>query len=148
MWCCRDRSLCAARAGGWADGWRGAGGGGVGDLRISGAPPGAQIRPSRGASAHTRRAARARGGGGCDWKHGVLPEWVCVRPTTSLGPAAWRIRCGYVPHVQRGAAGVSGMAAPGRRLRAARAARVQRSAVRCSGGQGGQREKIEEDASP
>eukprot|EP00661_Eupelagonemidae_sp_cell13_P004849 gene4849-biopygen17551 len=58
----KERGLWAARVGGWAARCRG----GVGIFGMSGAHPGAQIRASRRASAPTRRAARARGGGGWD----------------------------------------------------------------------------------
>eukprot|EP00661_Eupelagonemidae_sp_cell13_P019471 gene19471-biopygen10037 len=86
--------LWAARAGGWADGWRGAGGGG-GGREFSGFPgahPGAQIRASRRASAPTRRAARARGWGGLDRRLVQLSNDGLGTPPSSFLASVWRKR--------------------------------------------------------
>eukprot|EP00661_Eupelagonemidae_sp_cell13_P015844 gene15844-biopygen14288 len=76
-------------------GRNGSGRGGGGGREFSGFPgahPGAQIRASRRASAPTRRAARARGGGGWDRRLVQLPNDCLGTPPSSFLASGWRKR--------------------------------------------------------
>eukprot|EP00661_Eupelagonemidae_sp_cell13_P005246 gene5245-biopygen23668 len=92
-----ESRLRAAQAGGWADGWRGARGGGGGDFRdFPGARnpfPSAQSRAPRRASAPTRRAARARGGGGWHRRLVQRSNGGLGTPLVQILASGWRKRC-------------------------------------------------------
>eukprot|EP00661_Eupelagonemidae_sp_cell13_P018399 gene18399-biopygen5418 len=60
---------------------------------FSGAPPGAQISASRRASAPTRRATRARGGGGWDRRLVQLSNDGLGRVISQILASGWRKRC-------------------------------------------------------